>query len=148
MDAFLDREEARILEEEGLDSFLGDLGKSITSGKVVGTAAAGAWGKAGLQLVDDDEAPRVTSLEVEEEEGGCGVSRSGGQVGAAEEEEEVVARLLAGQQIHRGRKRRSSCRSLNVPAALARGKSCVGLQMLLATLRRVRRCSVYLLYAY
>ena len=112
----------------------------------MGTAAAGAWGKAGLQLVDEDEAPRVTSLKVEEEEGRCGVSRSGGQVGAAEEEEEVVARLLAGQQIHRGRKRRSSCRSLNVPAALAWGKSCVGLQMLLATLRRVRRCSVYLIY--
>jgi hypothetical protein len=107
----------------------------------VGTAAAGAWGKAGLQLVDDDEAPRVTPLEVEEEEGGCGASGSGGQVGAAEEE-------LAGQQIYRGRERRRSCRSLNVPAALARGKSCVGLQMLLATLRRVRRCSVYLLYAY
>ena len=67
-------------------------------------------------------------------------------MGAAEEEEVVVARLLAGQQIHRGRKRRSSCRSLNVPAALAWGKSCVGLQMLLATLRRVRRCSVYLIY--
>ena len=110
----------------------------------MGTAAAGAWGKAGLQLVDEDEAPRVTSLEVVEE-GGCGVSRSGGEVGAAEEEEEEVARLMAGQQIDRGRER-SSCRSLNVPAALARGKSCVGLQMLLATLRRVRRCSVYLLY--